>query len=187
VRRPSRILLNAGTAASLLVSAATALVWARSHHLEDWVSRTWTSGLWDVRTSQGVLSIYWERIVDPAASYRDDEDNPHGIHHTSLSPPAGAHVVLTRPGGNDVDLHCGAFRFAVHDGAADPWPSIIKCITLPLWSLAAAFLILPAARTAGALRRRASRPPAAGLCPACRYDLRATPDRCPECGMIPPR
>ena len=55
-------------------------------------------------------------------------------------------------------------------------------ISLPLWLLAIVFGIWPWMRWRA--RRRKRRRLAVGLCPRCGYDLRATPDRCPECGRI---
>jgi hypothetical protein len=52
----------------------------------------------------------------------------------------------------------------------------------PYWFIFLIAAIMPTARWAKRLLRK--RPPP-GLCPKCRYDLRATPDRCPECGTVP--
>jgi hypothetical protein len=57
-----------------------------------------------------------------------------------------------------------------------------RAITFPLWLPAVVSTVLPAI----SLYRRVRRPVATGLCPACGYDLRATPGRCPECGTAIP-
>jgi hypothetical protein len=58
-----------------------------------------------------------------------------------------------------------------------------RALWLPHWSLVLLFAILPALRLRAAIRSRELR--RVGLCPKCGYDLRATPDRCPECGAAP--
>jgi hypothetical protein len=66
--------------------------------------------------------------------------------------------------------------------AASPSNRLLKdrLVSIPLWLLAAVFALPSAIR--GIYRRWRSFPP--GLCPSCGYDLRATPDRCSECGAI---
>ena len=54
--------------------------------------------------------------------------------------------------------------------------SALGCVLFP------AFVAVLAYWTAGEEARRQRRRATRGLCPACGYDCRATPERCPECG-----
>jgi hypothetical protein len=55
---------------------------------------------------------------------------------------------------------------------------------MPFGAVALIFSILPALAVLSWQRRRRRIPQ--GICPRCGYDLRATPDRCPECGTTTP-
>jgi hypothetical protein len=56
-------------------------------------------------------------------------------------------------------------------------------LTVPFWFAVMATMALPVIWGGKRLRAKAKMP--AGHCSKCGYDLRATPERCPECGMVP--
>jgi hypothetical protein len=66
--------------------------------------------------------------------------------------------------------------------------STYRLIQVPLGPIAALFALSATPAVAWNLRRarrRAGRR-RRGLCPSCGYDLRGTPERCPECGVTSP-
>ena len=67
-----------------------------------------------------------------------------------------------------------------------PWRS--WHFVVPYWLSALLFGALPLRHVTMSVKRRVEeRRRRAGLCRSCGYDLRATPERCPECGAVPAR
>jgi hypothetical protein len=54
-------------------------------------------------------------------------------------------------------------------------------IPIPYWITTVPAIAIAVYAVRSAIRRL---PPVPGLCPACGYDIRATPERCPECGAV---
>jgi hypothetical protein len=80
---------------------------------------------------------------------------------------------------DDVQLVKGGFRYLrITSSGMRRWN-----LVLPFWVLMCLFAAFPAGRwfAGRTVRHRRRR----GLCLQCGYDLRATPDRCPECGATP--
>jgi len=60
----------------------------------------------------------------------------------------------------------------------------LRLWSISIWYLIAGTAVLPAIQVLTWLK---SKRPSPGHCRRCGYDLRATPDRCPECGTAPLR
>jgi hypothetical protein len=97
----------------------------------------------------------------------------------------GPPLVQTR-WGLRVEVERAAWQYFGRDGAY--WQRVtFHRLDAPFWVVVALLALPAAARLCVTIGRAAlRRPPTPGLCPTCNYDLRATPDRCPECGRHAP-
>ena len=80
--------------------------------------------------------------------------------------------------------HLGGFGSTTFDGRPpDEMFRGASIVMIPTWLPLLLLGILPGLAIRRVITRRRNR--RAGLCRNCGYDLRATPDRCPECGAVP--
>jgi hypothetical protein len=198
-----RILLGLLALLSLLLTVASVAFWVRSYRVgETWMRghrdmrddghRTWQ---WEFASAKGAVAysrmstdVRGPDHVAPQTlrdlrAYRDTpEYRDYGSRGMNASP--ADRVTFGLP----TTLGLG-FEFARHPtppkSTGSSWTVMF---VVPYWALTAvsalplAVCVWRACRRRHRLRRDRLR---RGLCPTCGYDLRATPERCPECGHVP--
>ena len=153
-------LLNLVALASLLLFIAAAAGWSRSYAAHDSVYFESDEHGYLASSSRGRLRLL----------RRDMTYDSRGVQYASYPP-----IELEGRDAPGTNAFLGAaYGTSGFGGAPARW------INLPYWMPCAAACVVPV----GWLwhRRRIARRASYGLCRQCGYDLRATPEQCPECG-----
>jgi hypothetical protein len=171
VRPLARHLFAIGWALSLAVVGA---VWVRSYFASDTLAHIGDGGrARGVQSSRGYLLFAAIELAPDFTSaqtgFSYNTGAPVGMERSTPFPPIAQLWGFTLASGNIPGPGPGGVRARV--------------VIIPYWSAVALLGLLGAAKLAAVRsRRRGRRCIAAGLCVRCGYDLRASPERCPECG-----
>jgi hypothetical protein len=174
VKRLFRILLNAATLLSLAAFVTLAVFCLLGFWREwdvGWGSPTSSVSAW---TSWGRVWVNWGKAHGGFELIRSDVEQGWWAG-TQEKGPANA----TYFAGFRYHVNCAGFRVVTGDQYNGRW----AVVSIPGWLAILPFMILPARYFW--IRRRRKRLANANHCVSCGYDLRATPDRCPECGALP--
>ena len=164
-----RAFLNAVTALSLAVFvAAGALCLYTLKHYES-AQSTICGTFVRMTSSAGLAGVQWQR--DWPAEIPWSRDSRTGLTDWPGDFPEEIRIIGLRIGRWPTYEMNGQLSTVHHQLIVPYWMLLVTAIALPAYRLAHWF----------------ARSRLVGMCPVCGYDLRATPDRCPECGHVPAR
>jgi hypothetical protein len=174
-----RRLVTLAAVVSLLLSIATVVLWMRSYFIAD--------GWWDSREDRLVVAGTQQGAIflDHATLNSGPAATPMGIHRFKWKVSPGSGTPAPDPGVVREWTFLG-FHWFISEGGSGPAPGGFFTtpprwqVRVPLWFIATLFALFP---LRWMIRARCAAGP--GRCTSCGYDLRATPDRCPECGAVP--
>lgn len=165
------------SALSVLACVLTCAIWVRSHWAADEVKYGWSRGVGWAWTPKDYLEV-GVFLGDCSGQQADF----YGLHHepSPINRPINSFGFMEiDPPDRLITAQWGGFAWYSIRG--NRTGNLYAEAVAPFWSIAAVAALLPFTWVLLRMRdRRHGRP---GLCPSCGYDLRATPERCPECGI----
>ncbi len=192
-----RLLFNTFVAASLLLLITSSAMWMRSY----WITEKWESTFavkdrtssFRGRISREIHSSYGSLGYGRWTTFVGKTPDTRWLHQPESEPAARGDTHHWLVWSSHWNLE-GAKTFAGFIWhrrtksslfSVDPkdfsWIPAGWSMVIPYWFPTLLFTLPPLLWMAVVRRRRNLKK--TGLCPTCGYDLRATPDRCPECGM----
>jgi hypothetical protein len=171
MKRSRQRIFSAATALSLILSVASAMLWLRNHFVEDTV-------VWDSAGSAYVVSAF-HGTVGYYVRWGATIYNPRRLSWLR-TPPKPMPEISRSPSVRIVFFGLGGLLFDSKpaDGRIRGGKSF--SVIFFDFGLILVFSILPLLWFRAYRKNRKCL--GDGLCPRCGYDLRATRDRCPECG-----
>jgi hypothetical protein len=171
-----RRLFNLLTAVSLVLCAATAAIWVQSFWFQDGYGRHWGYTIFAVGSTRGCIHLNLNCRF-PRVEELEQSGWRWGWDRWAI--PTGYPIYERK-------YRWQFWQFGIDhrelNYAPPTPPDIIWRAMVPYWFLCLMFILFPLARVVKSMRRRE---PDQSLCSHCGYDLRATPNRCPECGTVP--